>query len=42
MPEEIRKEMQEISDELYSTMPYYYDMWGNWANRYKRGTQREV
>jgi aryl-alcohol dehydrogenase-like predicted oxidoreductase len=42
LPEEIRKEIKEISDELYSTMPYYYDMWGNWSDRYKRGPQREV
>jgi aryl-alcohol dehydrogenase-like predicted oxidoreductase len=41
-PEEIRREVQEISDELYWTMPYYYDMWENWSGRYKRGPQREV
>ena len=22
--------IQEISDEVYISMPYYYDMWGNW------------
>ena len=34
--------VQEISDELYITMPYYYDMWGNWKTWNKRGPQREA
>jgi len=34
--------VQDISDELYDTMPYYYDMWENWSSWNKRGAQREV
>jgi len=41
-PESAMKEVQEISDELYLSMPYYYDMWGNWSNVYRRGPQRET
>lgn len=33
---------QDVSDELYDTMPYYYDMWENWSSWNKRGPQREV
>jgi aryl-alcohol dehydrogenase-like predicted oxidoreductase len=40
--EEIASRVQEISDELYLSMPYYYDMWGNWSNVYKRGPQQEI
>jgi aryl-alcohol dehydrogenase-like predicted oxidoreductase len=34
--------LQDTSDELYDTMPYYYDMWENWSSWNKRGPQREV
>jgi aryl-alcohol dehydrogenase-like predicted oxidoreductase len=34
--------VQDISDELYITMPYYYDMWENWSTWNRRGPQREV
>lgn len=40
-PEDLTR-VQEISDELYVTMPYYYDMWGNWRSWNKRGVQREM
>ena len=35
-------EIQDISDELYRSFPYYYDMWENWMTWQKRGPQREV
>ncbi len=38
---EVLARVQEISDELYTTMPYYYDMWGNWRSWQRRGPQRE-
>jgi aryl-alcohol dehydrogenase-like predicted oxidoreductase len=41
LPEETMETIQEISDEIYISMPYYYDMWGNWRTWNKRGTQRE-
>lgn len=34
--------IQDISDEVYDTMPYYYDMWENWSSWQKRGPQREI
>ncbi len=34
--------IQEISDEVYISMPYYFDMWGNWRTWNKRGPQREI
>jgi aryl-alcohol dehydrogenase-like predicted oxidoreductase len=34
--------VQEISDEIYISMPYYFDMWGNWRTWNKRGPQRET
>ncbi len=33
--------VQAISDEIYVSMPYYYDMWGNWRTWNRRGPQRE-
>ncbi len=41
LPEETMAQIQEISDELYLSMPYYYDMWGNWKTWNRRGPQRE-
>jgi len=40
-PEDMAR-LQDISDELYITMPYYYDMWENWSTWNRRGPQREV
>jgi aryl-alcohol dehydrogenase-like predicted oxidoreductase len=42
LPEETLAAVQEISDELYISMPYYYDMWGNWCTWNRRGPQRET
>lgn len=42
MPEDVRAEVQEISDDLYLSMPYYFDMWGNWSTWNRRGPQREM
>jgi aryl-alcohol dehydrogenase-like predicted oxidoreductase len=41
LSEETMQTIQEISDEVYISMPYYYDMWGNWRTWNKRGPQRE-
>ena len=41
LPDDILAQVQEISDETYYTMPYYYDMWENWTNPSMRGSQRE-
>ena len=41
LPAEEMATIQEISDEVYVSMPYYYDMWGNWRTWNKRGPQRE-
>jgi len=41
LPDDVLAQVQEISDETYYTMPYYYDMWGNWTNPSMRGNQRE-
>lgn len=41
LPDETEKHLQEISDEVYRSMPYYYDMWENWSSWQKRGPQRE-
>jgi aryl-alcohol dehydrogenase-like predicted oxidoreductase len=42
LPEDVKQEMQDISDELYYSMPYYYDMWENWSTWQRRGPQREM
>lgn len=34
-------QVQAISDDLYISMPYYYDMWGNWRTWNRSGPQRE-
>ncbi len=39
--EQTAERLQEISDEVYRSMPYYYDMWENWTSWQKRGPQRE-
>jgi aryl-alcohol dehydrogenase-like predicted oxidoreductase len=36
------REIRDISDEIYVSMPYYYDMWGNWRTFNRRGEQREL
>ena len=41
LPAEAMETIQEISDEIYISMPYYYDMWGNWRTWNRRGPQRE-
>lgn len=41
LPADVLASVQEISDELYLSMPYYFDMWGNWRTWNKRGPQRE-
>lgn len=41
LDEELLSEIEEISDEVYVSMPYYYDMWGNWRTWNRRGPQRE-
>lgn len=33
--------VQAVSDEIYLSMPHYFDMWGNWRTWNKRGPQRE-
>ena len=42
LPGDTMAEMQQITDELYYSMPYYYDMWENWSTWQKRGPQREL
>jgi myo-inositol catabolism protein IolS len=42
LPDEVMAQVQEISDELYRSFPYYYDMWENWMTWQKRGPQREI
>ena len=42
LPEGILAEIQDISDEIYYSMPYYYDMWENWSTWQKPGVQREL
>ena len=42
LPKETLKEVQEISDEMYYSMPYYYDMWENWSSWQRPGPQREL
>ena len=42
LPDEVLGQMQEMSEELYLSMPYYYDMWENWSTWQKRGPQREL
>jgi aryl-alcohol dehydrogenase-like predicted oxidoreductase len=37
---ETLQQVQAISDDLYISMPYYYDMWGNWSSWNRRGVQR--
>lgn len=41
LPEKVMDDIQEISDEVYLSMPHYFDMWGNWRTWNKRGPQRE-
>lgn len=41
MPDEAAALLEEISDEVYRSMPFYYDMWENWSSWQKRGPQRE-
>jgi myo-inositol catabolism protein IolS len=41
LPEETMAYIQKVSDEVYISMPYYYDMWGNWRTWNKRGAQQE-
>jgi aryl-alcohol dehydrogenase-like predicted oxidoreductase len=40
-PEATMDAIQAVSDEIYVSMPYYYDMWGNWRTWNRRGPQRE-
>jgi aryl-alcohol dehydrogenase-like predicted oxidoreductase len=40
-PPDTMDAVQAISDEIYVSMPYYYDMWGNWRTWNRRGPQRE-
>lgn len=42
LAEEVATEVQDISNELYRSFPYYYDMWENWMTWQQRGPQREV
>ena len=42
VPAETMDVIQAISDEIYVSMPYYYDMWGNWRTWNRRGPQRET
>ena len=42
LPGDTMAEMQQITDELYYSMPYYYDMWENWSTWQKPGVQREL
>jgi myo-inositol catabolism protein IolS len=42
LPAETLAQMQAITDELYYSMPYYYDMWENWSTWQRRGPQREL
>jgi aryl-alcohol dehydrogenase-like predicted oxidoreductase len=42
LPEDTMAQIQEISDEMYYSMPYYYDMWENWSTWQKPGAQREL
>ncbi len=41
LPSEALAQVQEASDDIYYTMPHYYDMWGNWTKPNMRGPQRE-
>jgi aryl-alcohol dehydrogenase-like predicted oxidoreductase len=41
LPAEVLAAVQDVSDEIYVSMPYYYDMWGNWRTWNRRGPQRE-
>ncbi len=41
LPEDVIATIQEISDEIYLSMPHYFDMWGNWRTWNKRGPQKE-
>ena len=41
LPEDVMATIQEISDEIYLSMPHYFDMWGNWRTWNKRGPQKE-
>ena len=41
LPKAVMATIQEISDEVYLSMPHYFDMWGNWRTWNRRGPQRE-
>ncbi len=42
LPSTTMDSIQAISDELFFSMPYYFDMWENWSTWNKRGPQRET
>jgi myo-inositol catabolism protein IolS len=42
LPADAMAAVQAISDEVYLSMPLYFDMWGNWQTWNKRGPQRET
>jgi myo-inositol catabolism protein IolS len=42
LPDDVMAAVQAISDEVYLSMPFYFDMWGNWQTWNKRGPQRET
>jgi myo-inositol catabolism protein IolS len=42
LSDDVLAQVQEISDELYRSFPYYYDMWENWMTWQRRGPQREI
>jgi aryl-alcohol dehydrogenase-like predicted oxidoreductase len=42
LPEAAMAAVQAVSDEIYISMPRYYDMWGNWRTWNRRGPQREA
>ena len=41
LPAKTMTAVQAISDEIYLSMPHYFDMWGNWQTWNKRGPQKE-
>jgi myo-inositol catabolism protein IolS len=41
LPDDALAAVQEISDEVYLSLPFYFDMWGNWKTWNKRGLQLE-
>ncbi len=42
LPDDAMAAVQDVSDEIYLSLPYYFDMWGNWQTWNKRGPQRET